>query len=141
MSRQELVQQWRILSSNWIKESRGRNPTRNGLLDKPMLDACGDVSGLRVLDCGCGEGRFSRIMVSRGAEHVLGLDSCEPMIDGSRELESGADEYRVADVQEMGFIDEGTFDLAISYLNQCDLPDFASNTRQVFRVLRLSCSR
>ncbi len=136
MVSQDLVQQWRILSSNWIKESRGRNPTRNGLLDKPMLEACGDVSGLRVLDCGCGEGRFSRIIVSRGAEYVLGLDSCEPMIEAARELESGLDEYRVADVQEMGFIDDGTFDLAISYLNQCDLPDFAANTREVLRVLR-----
>lgn len=136
MSRQDLVQQWRVLASNWIKESRGPNPTRNGLLDKPMLEACGDVSGLRVLDCGCGEGRFSRIMVSRGAKYVLGLDSCEPMIEAARELESGVDEYRVADVQDLGFIDNGTFDVIISYLNQCDLPDFASNTREVFRVLK-----
>jgi SAM-dependent methyltransferase len=136
MSRQDLVQQWHDLSSNWIKESRGRNPTRSGLLDEPMLEACGDVSGLRVLDCGCGEGRFSRMMVRRGAEYVLGLDSCEPMIEAARELESGVDEYRVADVQEMAFLDDGTFDLAISYLNQCDLPDFAANTREVFRVLK-----
>jgi 2-polyprenyl-3-methyl-5-hydroxy-6-metoxy-1,4-benzoquinol methylase len=136
MSTQDLVQQWRILSSNWIKESRGRNPTRNGLLDKPMLEACGDVSGLRVLDCGCGEGRFSRMMVSRGAEYVLGLDSCEPMIEAARELESGVDEYRVADVQDLGFIDDSTFDVVISYLNQCDLPDFASNTREVLRALK-----
>jgi SAM-dependent methyltransferase len=136
MSRRDLVQQWRVLSSNWIEASRGRNPTRNGLLDKPMLEACGDVAGLSVLDCGCGEGRFSRILVSRGAQYVLGLDSCEPMIESARELESGVDEYRVADVQEMGFIDDGTFDVVVSYLNQCDLPDFAANTREVFRVLK-----
>jgi SAM-dependent methyltransferase len=136
MTRQDLVQQWRVLSPKWIKESRGRNPTRNGLLDKPMLEACGDVSGLSLLDCGCGEGRFCRIMVNLGAKYVLGLDSCEPMIDAARELESGVDEYRVADVQEMDFIDDGALDVVISYLNQCDLPDFAANTREVFRVLR-----
>ena len=136
MGRQDLEQQWRALSSNWIKESRGRNPTRKGLLDQPMLEACGDVSGLRVLDCGCGEGRFSRMMVSGGARHVLGLDSCEPMIEAAREFASGVDEYRVADVQELGFIEDDSFDVAVSYLNQCDLPDFASNTREVFRVLK-----
>jgi 2-polyprenyl-3-methyl-5-hydroxy-6-metoxy-1,4-benzoquinol methylase len=136
MSRQDLVQQWRALSSDWIKESRGRNANRNGLLDKPILEACGDVSGLRVLDCGCGEGRFSRMMVSRGADHVLGVDSCEPMIEAARALESGVDEYRVADVQEMSFLADETFDVAVSYLNQCDLPDFVSNTREVFRVLK-----
>jgi SAM-dependent methyltransferase len=58
------------------------------------------------------------------------------MIESARELESGVDEYRVADVQEMGFIDDGTFDVVVSYLNQCDLPDFAANTREVFRVLK-----
>ena len=136
MSRQDLVQQWRVLACSWIRESRGRNPTRNGLLDRPMLEACGDVSGLSVLDCGCGEGRFCRVMVSRGAKYVLGLDSCEPMIDAARELGSGVDEYRVADVQELGFLDDNAFDLAVSYLNQCDLPDFASNNREVFRVLK-----
>ena len=53
-----------------------------------------------------------------------------------RKLAAGVDEYRLADVQALDFLDDGTFDLAISYLNQCDLPDFASNTRQVFRVLK-----
>ncbi|MEJ2735106.1 MAG: class I SAM-dependent methyltransferase [Anaerolineae bacterium] len=136
MSRQDLVQQWRALSPDWIKESRGRNANRKGLLDKPILEACGDVSGLSVLDCGCGEGRFSRMVVSRGAKYALGLDLCKPMIDAARALESGVDEYRVADVQEMSFIADETFDVAVSYLNQCDLPDFVSNTREVFRVLK-----
>jgi SAM-dependent methyltransferase len=58
------------------------------------------------------------------------------MIDAARELETGVDEYRVADVQELDFIDDDAFDVAVSYLNQCDLPDFAANNREVFRVLR-----
>jgi ubiquinone/menaquinone biosynthesis C-methylase UbiE len=136
MSRHDLVQQWQELSSDWIKDSRGRNPNRKGLLDKPMLEACGDVSGLSVLDCGCGEGRFCRMMVTRGAANILGLDSCEPMIAAANELGTGADEYRVADVQVLDFIEDGTFDVVVSYLNQCDLPDFMANTREVFRVLK-----
>ena len=54
-TRTDLKQEWLKLAPAWIKEAReGRNPTRNGLLDKPMLEACGDVRGLRVLDSGCG---------------------------------------------------------------------------------------
>ena len=125
------------LSPAWIKESReGRNPTRTGLLDKPMLAACGDVRGLTVLDCGCGEGRFCRILVDQGAESVLGLDFCEPMIQAARELRTGKDAYEIADVQNLGFLKDATFDLAVSYLNQCDLPDFKANNREVFRVLK-----
>jgi 2-polyprenyl-3-methyl-5-hydroxy-6-metoxy-1,4-benzoquinol methylase len=54
--------------------------TERGLLDPWMLDAVGDVSGLSVIDRGCGEGRFSRMMAESGAK-VTGLDLCESLID------------------------------------------------------------
>ena len=137
MNRNNLEREWHELSVPWIKEAReGRNPTRTGLLDKPILEACGNVEGLRILDCGCGEGRFCRILLDKGAEYVLGLDLCEPMIEAAEELQSECDEYRVADVQDLGFVEDEVFDLAVSYLNQCDLPDFDANNREVFRVLK-----
>lgn len=133
----DLRREWRELAPAWIKEAReGRNPTRNGLLDAPVLEACGDVEGLKVLDCGCGEGRFCRILAERGAGYVLGLDLCEPMIEAARGLQSGRDEYRLQDVQDLSFLEDESFDLVVSYLNQCDLPDFAANTKEVFRVLK-----
>jgi SAM-dependent methyltransferase len=125
------------LAPAWIRETRaGRNASRDGLLDKPMLEACGDVRGLRVLDCGCGEGRFCRMLVERGADFALGLDLCGAMIEAAREFATGKDAYLVADVQELGFLGDNSFDLCVSYLNQCDLPDFEANNREVFRVLR-----
>ena len=137
MKNEDLNRQWIALSQKWIREVReGRNANRNGLLDGPMLEACGSVGGLNILDCGCGEGRFSRILVERGADSVLGLDLCEPMIEAARGFQSGRDTYRVADVQELKGIADETFDLAVSYLNQCDLPDFNANIREVFRVLK-----
>jgi len=66
----------------------------------------------------------------------LGLDLCVPMIEAALEMRSGRDEYRVADVQDLRFLDDKTFDLAVSYLSQCDLPDFSANKREVFRVLK-----
>jgi SAM-dependent methyltransferase len=101
-----------------------------------MIDACGDVRGLKVLDCGCGEGRFCRILLDRGAEQALGLDLCLPMVVAAAQLASGKDAYALADVQDLGFLRGSTFDLAVSYLNQCDLPDFEANSHEVFRVLK-----
>lgn len=129
--------EWVELSAPWIREAReGRNPTREGLLDRYVLDACGVVEGLKVLDCGCGEGRFCRILADRGAGHVLGLDLCQPMIDAALELQCDTIEYRLADVRDLGFMEDASFDLAVSYLNQCDLPDIGANNSEVFRVLR-----
>jgi SAM-dependent methyltransferase len=58
------------------------------------------------------------------------------MIAAARERQSAREEYRVADVQNLGALGAGAFDLAVSYLNQCDLPDFRANNAEVFRVLR-----
>ena len=137
LKRIELTQEWDRLAPAWIKEVRdGRNSTRKGLLDPAMIAACGNVSGLTVLDSGCGEGRFSRMLVDGGAEHVVGVDLCEPMINAARNLATGRDEYHLADVEDLGFLGDHTFDIAASYLNQCDLSDFQANNREVFRVLK-----
>ena len=137
MKQKDLNQEWIDLSKAWIEEARkGKNPTRNGLLDKPMLTACEDVTGKRIIDCGCGEGRFCRILAARGANYVLGVDLCEPMIKAARELQSETDEYWIADVQDLNFIENEMFDLAISYLNQCDVPDLDRNNREVYRILK-----
>jgi ubiquinone/menaquinone biosynthesis C-methylase UbiE len=134
----DLRQEWIRLAPTWIKQARERTmASRDGLLDRPMLEACGDVRGSAVLDSGCGEGRFSRILVERGAERVLGIDACEPMIHAARELQSAKESYRVTDAEDLSFLEDRSFDLAISYLNQCDLLDFKANTREVFRVLKL----
>lgn len=125
------------LAPAWIKEVReGKNPMRRGLLDKPMMKACGNVRGLRILDSGCGEGRFCRMLVDRGAEYVLGVDLCEPLINAARELQTGKDAYHLADVEDLSFLEDETFDLAVSYLNQCDLANFKANNREIFRALR-----
>ena len=135
----DLREEWRQLAPAWIKQAReGANPTRNGLLDRPMIEACGDVRGLKVLDCGCGEGRFCRMLLDRGAEQVVGVDICPPMIVAAAQLATGKDGYVLADVQNMSFLRDGAFDLVVSYLNQCDLPDFEANSREVFRVLKPS---
>jgi len=109
-----LKQEWINLAPRWIKEVReGKNSARNGILDSVMLNACGNVEGLSILDCGCGEGRFCRILVERGAKYVLGLDLCELMIGAAQELQSERDEYRVQDVQDLSWIEDETFDLAV----------------------------
>lgn len=38
-----------------------------GLLP-PLLELLGDIGGSRVLDAGCGEGYFARVLAARGAQ-------------------------------------------------------------------------
>ncbi len=57
--------------------------TRLDLALQRLLDYAGDVAGLTVLDAGCGEGRISRILASRGAR-VTGVDISPRLVDIAR---------------------------------------------------------
>jgi len=66
--------------------------------------ALGDITGLRVLDLGCGSGRLSRwLRTYKGAGEVIGMDSSEHMINQAREFENKEPlgiQYHVGDVSE-----------------------------------------
>ncbi len=137
MKRDDINNEWHDMAPSWIKEAReGKNTHRKGLLDESMLGVCGNVEGLSVIDCGCGEGRFSRMLSTRGASYVLGIDLCAPMIEAAKELQTERDEYRLADAQDLSFLEDNSFELAVSYLNQCDLPNHNENTIEVYRILK-----
>ena len=61
---------------------------RKGLFQRYKLtfEHCGDLSGARVLDIGCGSGRYSMECAKRGAERVVGIDFAASMIEYSRKV-------------------------------------------------------
>lgn len=132
----QLRNEWIQMAGPWLEQCRnGPNAHRAGLLDPVVLEACGDVSGMTVLDSGCGEGRFCRFLAASGAKRIVGVDTCEPLLDAAREAKGDRETYILADAQNLSFLGDATFDLAVSYLNQCDLPRWEDNTREIQRLL------
>jgi SAM-dependent methyltransferase len=58
------------------------------------------------------------------------------MIEAAKELQTESDKYSLADAQDLSFLEDNSFDLAVSYLNQCDLPNHSENTIEVYRILK-----
>jgi ubiquinone/menaquinone biosynthesis C-methylase UbiE len=131
----DLVGEWQAFSAEWIARCETRaDAAREGLLDDWMLQLVGNVEGLTVIDLGCGEGRFSRMLAARGAR-IVGVDLQPSFIAYATSKAGPRETYRVADMESLDEIPDGAFDLAVSYISLVDVPDQARATSEAFRVL------
>jgi 2-polyprenyl-3-methyl-5-hydroxy-6-metoxy-1,4-benzoquinol methylase len=64
---------WDAAADWWKERTEESDPYRQFVHGPALLEACGDVEGLEVLDVGCGAGYFSRQLARRGA-HVQAFD-------------------------------------------------------------------
>jgi ubiquinone/menaquinone biosynthesis C-methylase UbiE len=98
-----------------------------------MLAECGDVNGLDVVDIGCGEGRFCRMLAERGAQ-VSGIDPTDSFVEMAKAKHSDGD-YRIGFAETLPYPDQA-FDLAISYLVLLDVEDYRAAIAEMVRVLK-----
>jgi 2-polyprenyl-3-methyl-5-hydroxy-6-metoxy-1,4-benzoquinol methylase len=89
---------WSQVSPTWCNFVRsGHDVHRHHVHGPALLEACGDVRGLRVLDLGCGEGWCSRELARLGAT-VVGVDISEAQVAAARGLlHDDAIDYLVMD--------------------------------------------
>src|SRR5688500_10911352 len=136
-TKEQLRAEWTAAAPAWIERVRSNtgDPSRRGVLDDWMLDALGDVRGLDIIDLGCGEGSFGKMMASRGAR-VTGIDACPTMIDAANARRGAGEQYHVNDMEDLRGVGDAQFDVAVSYVSLVDVPDFRRAIAQAFRVLR-----
>jgi len=77
-----------------------------------FFSAMPDLGGQSVLDLGCGDGLYARLVKARGAGRVLGADRSHRMIDAARQVEDASPvgiEYVLGDATDLPVL--GAFDL------------------------------
>lgn len=125
---------WDASAQAWITDMGERGDYgRRYVLDAPMLARATMRPQDRVLDVGCGEGRFCRLLGDRGFD-CTGLDPTEALIGRARARDPQGD-YRIGRAEDMPF-ETGAFDLVVSYLSLIDIPDLEAAAREMARVLR-----
>jgi len=126
---------WDRVANDWDKQV-GNHGDRNRLLssDPVLWDFTGDVSGLRVLDAGCGTGYLSRQLAQKGAA-VTGVDFSKRMIEIARGHAPGI-EFHIDSCSELRSLGDEQFDLLIANYVLMDLPDLPGTIRAFHRVLK-----
>jgi len=101
-----------------------------------FLQSVGDVSGLTVLDAGCGEGYLSRILTQRGA-NVTGIDISPRLVEMARAKDpTGKITYQVADLSQPLPAYQDHFDLIASFFVFNDVSDYRGFLSTLGSVLK-----
>ena len=105
-----------------------------------MIEACGNVNSLKVLDLGCGIGYFSRQMAQKGASKVVGIDISPNQLAHAQKIETEERlgiEYIEGDAATViESLPETSFDLVTACVSLIDMPDPGRVIRGAYRVLR-----
>jgi SAM-dependent methyltransferase len=121
---------WSSSAAAWLAHVEG-DMTRK-MLDPLVLQLCGDVNGARVIDVGCGEGRFSRMLAERGATCV-GIDPTWRLLQAARDRGGMSPVRAVAEAMPLR---PASFDLAITYITLVDIEHYREAITEMARVLR-----
>lgn len=98
------------------KKIRNNKYSYNEMIEMPIMkEQLPDVSGKKVLDIGCGMGKFIQYILPMNPVSVTGIDISRNMIDYARQsMTDPTVEFIVSDIME--FNSEGKYDVIISSL-------------------------
>ncbi|AKT42054.1 class I SAM-dependent methyltransferase [Chondromyces crocatus] len=113
-------------------ESMAQWPFRRELEVPSVLHRLGDVSGLDVIDFGCGPGFYARQLKARGGGRVVGYDESEGMLRHARDREE-TERRGIEFTSELSSSLQGQFDVVLSVYV---LP--YANTRDALRAMCVS---
>ena len=123
---------WDASAGAWVASQGDKGDWgRFAVLDPVLLRRMGPPS--RVLDLGCGEGRFARRLRAQGFD-VVGIDPTVALIETARTRDPDGD-YRVGIAENLPFA-TAAFDMVVSYLSLCDIADLDRAVAESARVLR-----
>ena len=138
MNDPDAIALWNANAEDWHVQVGHEGDLNRRLNSDPVLwSFLGDVSGLTVLDAGCGTGYLSRKLAERGAR-VVAVDAAERMIEiARRETPAALDiSYRVASCADLDGVADGSIDRIVSNYVLMDIPDLDGAVDAFHRVLR-----
>lgn len=137
MQSSEVGAYWEKNAAAWIELSRaGYDVYRDALNTPSFLRMLPDVSGLRGIDLGCGEGTNTKQVAKLGAT-MIAIDIAPSFIEAARAVEDDDPHgitFAVGDATNLAYPDSH-FDFAVAFMSFMDMPDQAKALSEAHRIL------
>lgn len=138
-SRRKPTAEWDKMASWWHAEAADRGVYHQYTdIDPVVRELLGSVKGKKVIEIGCGNGYFSRMLAKRGAE-VTALDVSSGMIAIAAAEEKKKPlgvVYLHRDAAHLQGIKSGSFDLAVANMVFMDVVNIEVAIKEISRVLK-----
>jgi len=111
---------------------------RRFVIDPELWSLLGDVSGLSVLDAGCGNGYLTRLLATRGA-NAVGVDFSKVFVEYCTRIEAEMNlgcKFYEASLTEMNDFESKSFDVVVSNIVMVDVLEYKTAFKEIARVLK-----
>lgn len=128
---------WEQIAEDWVAHA-DKNDYRNIFLIPHTFSLLGEVAGKKVLDVGCGEGLYTRMLAAKGAS-VTGIDGSTSLIEIAKRRAEKEDldiAYQVTNASSLSGIGDENFDIVLAAMSLMDVEDYDGAAREIHRVLR-----
>lgn len=105
-------------------------------LTPTILSLLGEVRNKKVLDAGCGEGYFTRLLANSGA-NVTAVDYSKNMLAIAKERTPThlPINYNYGNCEDLNFLEDNSFDFIVSNMVIQDLSDYERAFQEMYRLL------
>src|SRR5690242_11429796 len=128
----DLAAAWERNAERWIAWARAEGHDSYWRFNRDLFLEIVPPPPVRVLDLGCGEGRFSRDLKALGYD-VVGVDRSRTLVAAAREADPSL-EIHEADAAALPF-DDRSFEVVIAFMSLQDMDDMNGAVREAARVL------
>ncbi len=132
MSKKETHTSWGSVA-DWYDEHLSGEDTYHAKVIAPNIARLVGGQGTRVLDIGCGEGYFTRVLAAAGCE-VTGSDIAPELIAKAKKQSPGIP-YHVASADMLRFAKDGSYSVATCVLALQNMEKLEPVLKEVARVL------
>ncbi|MFN3604934.1 MAG: class I SAM-dependent methyltransferase [Leptonema sp. (in: bacteria)] len=100
-----------------------------------LLKKLGEIKNKKILDLGCGQGFFCRILAKYHAQ-VVGIDLSKKLIELAKKYQQNQIQYYVANSENLSFLDSNSFDFVISILSVNNIKNITKTFGEVYKILK-----